>query len=167
VNRPDVVSALILEGASPGMRTPEEREARVASDEKLALMLETEGIEPFVDFWQAVPLFASQAKLPPEIWDRQRAGRLANSTRGLANSLRGMGTGSQEPLHDRLGELRVPVLAMAGEYDTRYTDTAREMAAAIPGATMAVIEGGGHAAHLEQPESFSALVLEFLRRVHS
>jgi len=166
-NRPDVVAALILEGASPGMRTPEEREARVASDEKLATLLDTEGIEPFVDFWQAVPLFASQQNLPKEIWDRQRAGRLGNSTRGLASSLRGMGTGAQEPLHDRLGELRIPVFATAGEYDTRYTETAREMAAAIPGATMAVIEGGGHAAHLEQPERFSALVLDFLRRVHS
>jgi pimeloyl-ACP methyl ester carboxylesterase len=78
-----------------------------------------------------------------------------------------MGTGSQEPLHDRLGELKIPVYCMAGEWDTRYTDTAREMAAAIPNATMSVIEGGGHAAHLENPERFTALVLDWLRKVHA
>ena len=167
VHRPDVVSALILEGASPGLRTAEEREARVAADERLAVMLETEGIVPFVDYWQAVPLFASQASLPREVWDRQREGRLRNSTRGLANSLRGMGTGSQEALYERLGELRMPVLATAGELDTRYTETARQMAQAIPGATMEVIAGGGHAAHLEQPERFTAIVLDFLRRIHA
>jgi 2-succinyl-6-hydroxy-2,4-cyclohexadiene-1-carboxylate synthase len=167
VLRPDAVSALILEGASPGLRTPEEREARVASDETLAQKLEGEGIESFVDYWQAVPLFASQASLQREVWDAQRAGRLNNSTRGLANSLRGMGTGSQEPLHDRLDVVRVPALILAGVLDTRYSEVAREMAAVLPDATLEIVPGGGHAAHLENPEAFNAIVLDFLRRVHA
>ena len=41
------------------------------------------------------------------------------------------------------------------------------MARVLPDATMHVIDGGGHAAHLEQPEQFTALVLDFLRRVHA
>ena len=167
VAHPEAVGALILEGATPGLRTAEEREARIASDEVLASNLDRDGIEPFIDFWQAVPLFASQASLPAEVWDAQRAGRLRNSPRGLANSLRGMGTGSTEAVHDRLSEVRVPVLTMAGEWDPRYTEVAREMAAAFPDATMHVIEAGGHAAHLENPERFNALVLDFLRRVHA
>jgi 2-succinyl-6-hydroxy-2,4-cyclohexadiene-1-carboxylate synthase len=167
VLHPEVVSALILEGGSPGLRTAAEREARIASDEVLAQRLEREGVEPFIDYWQSIPLFASHASLPKTVWEAQRAGRLRNSACGLANSLRGMGTGSQEALHERLGEVRVPALVMAGELDIRYTEIAREMAQAMPDATMQVVEGGGHAAHLEQPDRFNALVLDFLRRVHT
>jgi 2-succinyl-6-hydroxy-2,4-cyclohexadiene-1-carboxylate synthase len=167
VLHPEVVSALILEGGSPGLRTVDEREARIASDDLLAGRLEHDGVEPFIDYWQSIPLFASHASLPKAVWDAQRVGRLRNSPRGLANSLRGMGTGAQEPLHDRLHEVNVPALVMAGQHDIRYTDIAREMAHAMPDATMQVIEGGGHAAHLEQPDRFNALVLDFLRRVHT
>lgn len=167
VHHPEVVSALVLEGASPGLATAEERLARVASDETLAQRLETEGVEPFIDFWQAVPLFASQASLPSAVWEAQRSGRLRNSAAGLAASLRGMGTGSQPAAHERLAEVRVPALLLAGEYDIKFTEAAREMARALPDATMHTIAGGGHAAHLEQPEQFNALVLDFLRRVHT
>jgi 2-succinyl-6-hydroxy-2,4-cyclohexadiene-1-carboxylate synthase len=167
VHRPEAVSALILEGGSPGLRAAEERDARIASDEELAQRLEREGLELFIDYWQSIPLFASQASLPRPVWEAQRAGRLRNSVRGLANSLRGMGTGSQEPLHEHLGEIRVPTLILAGELDIRYTEIGREMARAMPNATMLVVEGGGHAAHLEQPDRFNALVLDFLRGVHA
>ncbi|RLT34759.1 MAG: 2-succinyl-6-hydroxy-2,4-cyclohexadiene-1-carboxylate synthase [Chloroflexi bacterium] len=162
--RPEAVNALILEGASPGLPTVDERLARIAADEVLAQRLEREGVEPFVDFWQSISLFASQASLPKAVWDRQRAGRLRNSALGLANSLRGMGTGAQAALHDRLTGITVPALLLAGELDIKYTDAAREMALALPDATMHVIEDAGHAAHLEQPERFNTLVLDFLRR---
>jgi 2-succinyl-6-hydroxy-2,4-cyclohexadiene-1-carboxylate synthase len=166
VFHPEVVSALVLEGASPGLATTEEREARVAADEVLAQRLEREGLDPFVDYWQAIPLFASQAALPSAVWEGQRAGRLRNSVTGLANSLRGMGTGSQPAVHGRLSEVRIPALLLAGELDIRYTGVAQEMARALPDATMHPVPGGGHAAHLEQPDRFNALVLDFLRRIH-
>ncbi len=166
VHRPEVVSALVLEGASPGLATAEEREARIAADEALAQRLERDGIEPFIDFWQAIPLFASQASLPSVVWEGQRAGRLRNSVVGLATSLRGMGTGSQPALHERLSEVRVPALLLAGELDIRYAEVAQQVARALPDATVDAVQGGGHAAHLEQPDRFNALVLDFLRRVH-
>ena len=75
-----------------------------------------------------------------------------------------MGTGAQAALHDRLTGITVPTLLLAGELDIKYTDAAREMALALPDATMHVIEDAGHAAHLEQPERFNTLVLDFLRR---
>jgi 2-succinyl-6-hydroxy-2,4-cyclohexadiene-1-carboxylate synthase len=167
VHRPDVVSALILEGGTPGLATAEEREARVASDEVLAQELLNEGVEAFIDFWQEVPLFASQKRMPQERQDRVRAGRLRNRAIGLANSLRGMGTGSQEDVRDRLDGVRVPTFLVTGGLDTKFTELAREMAAGLPNATIAVIDDAGHAAHVERPEAFSTLVLDFLRRVHA
>lgn len=166
VHQPAAVSALVLEGASPGLRSAAAREQRVRSDDALAARIEHHGVEAFVDEWERVPLFATQEALPAEVRANVRAGRLANSAAGLTNSLRGMGTGAQPPLHDHLGEVRVPALLLAGSLDTKYVEVASEMARSLPDATMQVVDNAGHAAHIEQPDAFNALVLDFLRRVY-
>ena len=166
-HRPDAVSALVLEGATVGLRTAAERTQRVAADEALAEQIERDGVEAFVDHWEALPLFATQEALPPEVRASIRAGRLANRAIGLANSLRGMGAGAQAPLHERLGEMTMPVLLLAGALDDKFSAIAAEMAHALPDATMRVIEGAGHAAHIERTEAFGEAVLAFLRRAHS
>lgn len=165
VHRPDAVSALVLESGTPGLATAEERSDRVRSDEALAQRVEREGVEAFVDYWESIPLFASQRTLPAERQAAIRAGRTANRAVGLANSLRGMGTGAQEPLFSRLAAVRVPVLLLAGSLDAKFVALGQEMARALPDSTMHVLPQAGHAAHLEQPETFTALVRPFLGRV--
>ena len=166
VHHPDAVEALILEGASPGIADDEERAARVRSDEAMAERIERDGVEAFVDTWERVPLFASQLALPAETRAAIRATRTANTATGLANSLRGMGAGAQDPLQDRVAGISVPTLLIAGELDTKYVEIARDMARTMPDATMHAIEGAGHAAHLERPEAFQRPLLEFLRRAY-
>lgn len=168
VRRPEVVSALILEGASPGLPTDEERRARVSADERLARMLEQDGVEAFTDYWEALPLWESQQRtLTPATRQALRQQRLAQRAVGLANSLRGMGTGAQEWVGDRLAAIGVPVLLIAGSLDAKYSAIAREMETAIPEASLRLIDDAGHATHLERPEAFSAAVLEFLRGIRS
>jgi 2-succinyl-6-hydroxy-2,4-cyclohexadiene-1-carboxylate synthase len=159
---PDRIRALVLESSSPGLADPPERQARVAADEALADSIEREGLAAFVERWEQLPLFASQATLPAAVRERQRAQRLQNSPAGLANSLRGMGTGRQSSLWPRLPELRLPALLIAGELDAKYCAIARQMAAALPNARLAIVPGAGHAVHLERPEGFAALVQQFL-----
>ncbi|MSQ35812.1 MAG: 2-succinyl-6-hydroxy-2,4-cyclohexadiene-1-carboxylate synthase [Dehalococcoidia bacterium] len=160
---PEATAALIVEGGNPGIRDAAERAARVAADEALAARIEREGVPAFIDFWEAVPLFATQRELPPATWDAQRAARLRNSPRGLAHSLRGMGAGAHAPLWERLGALPLPALVLAGERDERYAAIGRELAEALPDATLHLIPGAGHNAHLERPAGFAATVLAFLR----
>ena len=166
VRHPEAVAALVIEGASAGLADAAERAARVRSDEALAARIERDGVEAFVDGWERLPLFATQAGLPAEVRAAVRATRLANSARGLANSLRGMGAGAQEPLHDRLAAVRAPTLLLAGALDLKYAAIASEMAQKLPNATMHLIDGAGHAAHLERREQFSRPVLDFLRRTY-
>lgn len=165
VLRPDAVSALVLEGATPGL-TGKDRIERMMSDEGLAGRIEGEGVPAFVDFWEALPLFETQRALPEELRAGIREGRLRNSATGLANSLRGMGAGAQDPIHDRLREVRAPSLLVAGALDEKFTAIAQEMAQALPDAQVQLIADAGHAAHIERPEAFGELVLAFLRRVH-
>lgn len=168
VQHPDAVAALVLEGASPGLATGQERADRVAADELLARKLEMEGLEAFIDYWQSIPLWDSQKATltePQRIALRQQ--RLAQRATGLANSLRGMGTGSQMWVGDRLGELKVPVLLTAGRLDTKFSAIAADMGRAIPEARVEIIEDAGHCAHLEQPAAFNAMLLDFLRGIRS
>ena len=163
VHRPDAVSALVLECATPGL-TGEERAARITSAEKMADFIERDGVPAFVDYWEAVPLFATQRALPDAVQDGIRAELLANSTVGLANSLRGMGIGAQEPLHEQLSAVTMPVLLVAGALDANFAQIAREMASEMADASVELIAEAGHGAHLERPAEFGELVLAFLRR---
>jgi 2-succinyl-6-hydroxy-2,4-cyclohexadiene-1-carboxylate synthase len=162
VAAPDRVGALVLESGSPGLANPAERAARMRADEALADRIEREGTAAFVEFWEALPLFASQARLPVAVRDRLRAQRLQNSAEGLANSLRGLGTGRPEPLWDQLPTLAIPTLLLVGEEDQKFRALAQEMAAALPRAQVIVVPGAGHAVHLEQPAAFDAAVVAFL-----
>lgn len=160
VERPELVRALVLIGASPGLQHERERAGRRAADERLALELERGGVAPFLDRWLAQPLFAT---LPPSAAGYRE--RLANSASGLAAALRLLGVGAQPPLWDRLGALPMPVLLLAGALDRKFSALATRMAAAIgPNAQVELIPGAGHAAHLEQPDTVAALVAEFLAR---
>ena len=64
----------------------------------------------------------------------------------------------------RLPQIRCPVLVVHGDEDliTR-PDYNRRVAAAIPGARLAQITGGGHLAFLEQPEAMNAAIGAFLQ----
>jgi 2-succinyl-6-hydroxy-2,4-cyclohexadiene-1-carboxylate synthase len=158
--------ALILESASPGLRTSAEREQRRLSDEALAARIERTGVPAFVEYWEQLPLFASQRTLPEEVRTTLRTQRLRNCASGLANSLRGIGTGSQPSLYERLPTLDLPVLLLAGENDQKFCQIAHEMARQLPRATLHVVPGAGHTVHLEQPEPFISLVHHFCQEVY-
>jgi 2-succinyl-6-hydroxy-2,4-cyclohexadiene-1-carboxylate synthase len=149
---PDLVQRLVLVGATPGIEDDAERAARRTADEALADRIEAIGVPAFLDEWLALPLFAG---LAPE--QAHRPERMANTAAGLASSLRLTGTGTQEPLWDRLGELTMPTLLVTGALDPKFTNIARRMLPRLGGpAEHVVVPDAGHTAHLEQPDRFSA-----------
>jgi 2-succinyl-6-hydroxy-2,4-cyclohexadiene-1-carboxylate synthase len=157
------VRSLMLESASPGLADATERAARQAADEALAERIEREGVAAFIDWWEALPLFASHTHLPEAVRAAQRAQRLTNRPHGLANSLRGLGTGVQPSLWGRLGELDVPVLLMCGALDEKFTAIARAMSGHIRDARLHIFHDAGHTPHLEQPVQFRDTLLRFVR----
>ena len=159
---PERLWALVLESASPGIEDASERAARARSDAGLADDIERDGLEAFVERWQAMPLFASQASLPVAVREELRRQRLQNDPRGLAGSLRGLGAGQQEPVLARMDEIRIPVLLLTGALDDKYCALARRMAAALPCARTESVPDAGHAVHLERPQAFAGAVRGFL-----
>jgi 2-succinyl-6-hydroxy-2,4-cyclohexadiene-1-carboxylate synthase len=152
LRHPERLSELVLLSATAGIIDDGERQARVARDEALATRIETIGTDAFLDEWLAQPMFASLAPDPLE-----RATRSANAT-GLANSLRYSGAGTQRWLGSRLAALTVPTTVVAGARDAKFLGEAERIGEYIPHASLSVVLGAGHAAHLERPAaSASAL----------
>jgi 2-succinyl-6-hydroxy-2,4-cyclohexadiene-1-carboxylate synthase len=165
VQAPERARGLILESASPGLRDAGDRERRRADDAAWAALLRSEGVEAFVDRWERLPLFASQARLDATLREQVRRDRLSQTAEGLARSLLGSGTGSQPPRWEDLNRLALPVLLVVGALDERYRVIGEEMAGRLPDVLLAVVEDAGHSVHLEQPERFHGLVADFLAAV--
>lgn len=163
VRHAERVRRLVLESASPGLATEEGRAARRRDDESMAVWTEHNDIHAFVSRWEALPLFDSQKALPPDVRQALRSRRLLNAPKSLAASLRGTGTGVLPSYWGSLASLRVPVLLLAGVLDEKFLDVARRMAAALPSARLEVVEGAGHAVHLERPGAWVERVVDFLR----
>ena len=167
VAAPDRIHTLMLEGASPGIADPLERATRFRADVALAELVERDGLVAFVDYWQSQPLFDSEKNLPLEARQRHRAARLANDPQGLANSLRGMGAGTMEPVWDQLSQITIPVALVVGELDQKYVELSALMTQRMTQARRYVIPDAGHAPHLEAPERFDRAVQAWLSDARS
>jgi 2-succinyl-6-hydroxy-2,4-cyclohexadiene-1-carboxylate synthase len=152
---PDRVARLALIGASPGIADPLERTARRRADEELAEEIGRSSIEAFAARWARTPVLAGQA---PGVAAAAHRDRLRSSPSGLAEALRGLGTGTLPSLWERLGELGVPVTLIVGERDAKFTETAHRMSDLLPTARVAVVQNAGHAVHLEAPEPVAELL---------
>lgn len=161
-NFPERLKGLVLESASPGLRTDEEQQERQTRDEGLAQRIAAGGITNFVDRWENIPLFNSQKSLSEPVKQAIREERLAQNPIGLANSLKGMGTGAQESYWELLKNLETPVLLVTGQLDGKFRAIAEEMAELLPDAVHKTIEGG-HAIHVEKPAEFATIVGEYLK----
>jgi 2-succinyl-6-hydroxy-2,4-cyclohexadiene-1-carboxylate synthase len=148
---------LVVIGATGGMEDRAARDRRREADDATAAALEASGdVEAFIARWLSGPMFSRLADAAQTV-ERRR-----NSAAGLASSLRLAGTGTQEPLWDRLPKLGAPLLALAGTDDIRFGAHAFRLAGAAPQGVASLIPGGGHAVHLAQPDQVGRLVTHWL-----
>ena len=91
------------------------------------------------------------------------AERRRNTTAGLASSLRVAGTGAEPDVWAAVARIGQPVLVLAGAGDTKFVAIGRRLAAAVgANARFETVPDAGHAAHLEQPAAFLAIVRAWL-----
>jgi 2-succinyl-6-hydroxy-2,4-cyclohexadiene-1-carboxylate synthase len=151
------IRRLVVIGATGGIEDPAARDRRREADDATATALEASGdVEAFIARWLSGPMFSGLADAA------QTAERWRNSAAGLASSLRLAGTGTQEPLWDRIPQLAVPLLALAGTDDARFGAHAFRLARSAPLGVASLIPGGGHAVHLAQPDVVGRLVGHWL-----
>jgi pimeloyl-ACP methyl ester carboxylesterase len=136
-------------------------EAGRARREASARDAEANGMAPIAE--AMLPrLFGPEA--PAQAKERIDAMMRANDPKGTAAASRGMGA-----REDTLSVLRTfpgHVLVVCGDKDViTPVEKAKAMAEACPGATLVVIEGAGHLAHLENPKRVNQALAELLAKV--
>jgi len=156
LERPQIVRGLVLVSGTPGIADPAERAARIAADDELSRFAEREGVDAFLRRWLAQPMFASVPPDAPGLADRRslRAGF-------VAHCLRTLGTGTMEPMWDRLGELRMPIALVTGTTDTKFESIALRMLERIRSDAVHVRLEGGHALPLETPGVLAGYLTAF------
>lgn len=145
----------VLISVNPGIDGVE-RIARRASDAAWAALLRTQGIEAFVDAWEAQPLFSTQVRAPLEVREARRARRLAHDPEQLARSLEFMGLAE---MPDYRGIIDDRFALIVGAEDPKFL----AIASALP-APLEVLESCGHDPTLEQPAALAAAIARALAR---
>ena len=154
--RPDLVRSLVLLGGHAGWAgslPPDQVERRL----QFALRAAELGPNAFDP--------TSYSALFSDAIPEDRAKELANvmseirpaGTRAMAHAL------AEADLHDVLPHIEVPTLLLYGDADERSPlNVAREIHAAIPGATLTVMPGLGHMCNFESATTVESHVRTFL-----
>ncbi|MDY7093209.1 MAG: alpha/beta fold hydrolase [Acidobacteriota bacterium] len=145
----------VIIGTHPGLSSAEDRRRRREADETWAQLLETEGLEAFLNAWEALPHFSTQT---PEQRASLRAFRQHLDPVQLARALRAVGLGAMPDHRPLLPTVEVPVTLVAGELDTKFTALAHEMEDLLPRGAAVVIPGTGHNPVLEAPRAIARLI---------
>ena len=65
----------------------------------------------------------------------------------------------------KLGAIKAPTLVISGDADAIVpVQNSRNLAAAIPGAELRIMEGGSHLFFIERPEEFNRTIISFLKK---
>ncbi len=161
LHQPEMVAALALESANPGIGDPAERARRAAWDEQNATHLLRSGMDAFLAYWYDLPVFASLERIPALKAELRRL-RARQNPETMAAVVRALSPGRQPDLWPRLSELRMPLLAFTGAWDEKYTAIVRRIGKALPAAETAILPGAGHNAHREQPAATADLLRRWL-----
>ena len=157
---PERIRHLVLIGATAGIEDAAAAAARRDADAQLATSIEEEDdVSAFVHRWLSQDLFA---ELDDDL--AQLDARLANTPAGLADSLRRAGAGTQVPSWERLGDLEIPTLVIAGSNDAKFSELGRRLADLLPDGRLSLIDGAGHTCHLTHPDAVGSLVDGWLSR---
>jgi 2-succinyl-6-hydroxy-2,4-cyclohexadiene-1-carboxylate synthase len=161
LERPELVSSLVLVSASAGIEDEVEREARNRADTALAEELRDGGLPAFLDGWLGQCMFQGLQRRDAAWRAADLRARFENTADGLAAALVGMGQGSQPYFGGRLGELAMPVLLLAGRLDEKFVSIATAMSSALPYGTLHIIPDAGHPLIAEQPRVVANLMRGF------
>ncbi|MGD1704522.1 2-succinyl-6-hydroxy-2,4-cyclohexadiene-1-carboxylate synthase [Dapis sp. BLCC M229] len=160
INFPTRFEKIILESASPGLKSQVERSLRYESDLKLANKLENSNYEEFLSNWYSQALFESLRQ--HDNFEKLKKRRLENNRLELAKSLRNLGIGNQPSLWDKLSNHQIYTLLMVGEYDDKFQAINTEMAELCQVAKVKIIPESGHNIHCENPKEWVESIINFL-----
>ncbi len=149
---PDRAAGLVLVDTGPGYRNDAARDSWNRMAAGYAGQLDAKGL-------QGLP--GSSDELSPSVH---------STATGLAITARNVLTQHDAHVIDGLPTIEAPTLVVVGSDDEPFVKGSSYMAGKIPGATLAVIEGAGHAPPVTHSDEFNTVLrtyLEGLRHEHA
>ena len=148
-------AAVIISG-NPGLREEAEASARRVADAVWATQALTLAWPDFLIKWNAQPILGGAIR------DDREDRKLMQRRREIARSFVDWSLGNQEPLWDRLPEVKVPTLWIAGENDTKFRAVAEEAAGLSDQFTLAIAPDAGHRVPWENGDWLAQKIAEFV-----
>lgn len=164
LDKQNLLHGLILESASAGIKKKSDRLSRQHNDEELANFIVSNPIEDFITRWLDREIFGTIRRFSNEKIKRIKDEKMKNSRAGLANSLRGYGTGVMPYLGSELITLKIPVFLITGGLDDKFTQINQNIRKLFSSAKHKIIANAGHNTHLEEPVKFVTIVNQFLKK---
>ena len=130
--------AAVIISANPGVRDSEEAAARRGKDAVWATQALTRSWADFLSEWNSQPVLGGAMR------DEREDKKLIQRRREIARSFVDWSVGNQQPLWDKLPEIQIPVLWIAGEEDTKFLAIANEAAQSSDCFEVAIAPGSGH-----------------------
>ncbi len=156
VRRPDLVRQLVLVATAPAVLPGDPYDQLI--DQGLRWLDEGKPMDAIAD--TLLPRLVSPGALPEGVQLAtfcQSQVHAATWRHALA-AMRGFDRRSA------LAQIAAPTLLVAGEHDRVAPPAALEcLTHALPGARSVTLPGAGHLPHLEQPDAFDELLIDFLR----
>src|SRR5690606_38209513 len=153
---PHLFSQGVLIGVHPGLTSNEERLARKRHDDDLAQKLSAEGVEKFLEYWQQLPMFETQARLSDAVLRAQRQIREGHSAGGLAHSLRTCGLAQMPNYLPQLRAILASVCLMVGAQDAKFIALAQQVCQSLKRGQLDIVPNCGHNVPLEAPAAVAA-----------
>jgi 3-oxoadipate enol-lactonase len=154
---PEKVSALLLISTRAGNDSPEAKQKRLETAEKV----EKEGVQFLLQTILPGLLGKGPFAHQPGIIQTLRQWILEASPQAVATAQRTMA--SRRDQNDLLPNIKVPVLVMAGEEDSLIpVSEAKLTAQAIPNGQIKIFQDAGHLIPLENPKEFQRSLEEFV-----
>lgn len=158
------VQALLLIDSGPGFKNPDAQAKWAAQVDRTAFVLESRGLEAFVDGKAGATTIGRDPELPAA--QAARAAIVAQDPLALGRF--GKNVSAVAPgVIDDLDRIAVPTLIVVGEEDDPYMRAAEVMAAKIPGASRVDLEGAGHICNIEKADEFNAVLVRFLSQLEA
>jgi pimeloyl-ACP methyl ester carboxylesterase len=155
-----VVGAVVVNNTSAALGTAAWRTEMQARMAELAAMVRAEGMSTLQES-RLSP--ARSRRLPAEAQERLLRAFEALSPAGVAGAAEGYVANVLEA--ERLGDLRCPVLVLAGARARGAAEAGERLAAAVPNARVVELEGLGFTANIEDPAAFNAALFAFAERI--
>ena len=80
----------------------------------------------------------------------------------ITNSLLGFGAGTMPCLENRLTRLRMPVLLLVGEDDSKFKAINQRMHLILPSSYLSIVNRAGHRVHWDAPKAWQKEIKLFI-----